>query len=150
MKRLLLLSCLFIASLIIIPEVGNSQQVFINDNKYDKYVEFGNDKIKMKLDYNGKANVSSMQLNGQKLVDDDEGIYTSIKLKDTGYSSLHVLSQPVININRNNLTISNISYGNKLSPIKETWKFAITDDTIRLLSQEMSQNLLLLKRLACL
>jgi hypothetical protein len=38
----------------------------------------------MIFDYNGKASISSVILNGQEIIDGDAGIYSSIRTKDAG------------------------------------------------------------------
>lgn len=130
-QKLLLPSCLFIICFIAAPVTGISQKIFINNNAQDKIIEFGNAKIKMKLDYNARANISSATINGQQVIEGDAGIYTLLKIQQASYSSLQVLSQPVISISKNDLTVSNISYGDKNNPVFETWKFTIYSEAIQ-------------------
>ncbi len=125
-KKLLLLYCLLVTYFTAV-----SQHTGISNNAIDKSIVFGNDKIKMILDYNGKANISSVTVNGQQVIEDNAGIYSSFKTQQANYSSLQLLSQPVVNINNNAITVSNIIYGDKTQPVNETWKFIITSGNIQ-------------------
>jgi hypothetical protein len=129
LKKLLLPPCLFFACFISSPIM--SQNTFITNDAQNKNVVFGNDKIKMNLDYNGKANISSVIMNGQQVVDGSEGIYSSLKTKEANYSSMKLLSQPLIKIINNTITVSNIIYGDKAYPVNETWKFIITSNNVQ-------------------
>ena len=80
-KKLLLPSCLFTICFGGLQVMGLSQNVYIKNNAKDKIIEFGNAKIMMKLDYNAKANVSSVIINGQQVIEGGQGIYSSIKLQ---------------------------------------------------------------------
>ena len=114
---------------------GNSvesiaQIAAINNNITEKKVVFGNGRIKMTLDYNQKANVSSLIINGQQVIQDDAGIYSLIKPQDSTYSTLQLLTQPEVKISANTIIVSAIVYGGKANPINETWTFNIIADSI--------------------
>ena len=114
---------------------GNSvesiaQIAAINNNITEKKVVFGNGRIKMTLDYNQKANVSSLIINGQQIIQDDAGIYSLIKTQDSTYSTLQLLTQPEVKISANTIILSAITYGDKANPINETWTFNIIADSI--------------------
>ena len=70
----------------------------INNDIQNKRVVFGNDKISMIIDYNRKANISSVILNGQKIIEGDAGIYTTIRTKNATYSTLELLSEPSVKV----------------------------------------------------
>jgi len=97
----------------------------------NKKIVFGNDKIKMTLDYNRQANISLMTVNGQTVVEGNAGIYSQIKTNDTIYSTLHLLSDPTVNIAGDSITIGPIVYGDKAFSVNENWTFSITDSNIR-------------------
>jgi len=130
MKKLLSLF-LLILCFISVPFAAISQYVQIKNNIQAKTIEFGNDKIKMKLDYKDKANISSLIVNSKQVIEGDSGIYSLFKTQKENYSSLHLLSQPSINFSNNTITVSNILYGDKSLPIDETWKFIVTDKNIQ-------------------
>jgi hypothetical protein len=114
---------------------GNSvesiaQIATINNNITEKKVVFGNGRIKMTLDYNQKANVSSLIINRQQVIEDEAGIYSLIKTQDSTYSTLQLLTQPEVKISANTIILSAITYGDKANPINETWTFNIIADSI--------------------
>lgn len=130
-NRKLLLPSLSIAIYFICsPLVVSAQNTSITNNVQDKTIVFGNDKIEMTLDYNGKANISSVIVNDQQVIGGNAGIYTSLKTRHENYSSLRLLSQPSVKVAGNIITVTNIIYGNKTNPINETWKFVATNDNI--------------------
>jgi len=108
------------------------QRVKINNDSKEKVVVFGNDKINLTLDYNKKANVSRVTINGQPVISGQAGIYTTIRTKETTYSTLHLLSDPVIKISSNRVRVSNLLYGDKNLTINESWIFTINESTINL------------------
>ncbi|HEX5154863.1 MAG TPA: hypothetical protein VFW07_25635 [Parafilimonas sp.] len=109
---------------------GIAQIADIINNTGEKKVVFGNDRIKMTLEYNQKANISSLIINGQQVIEGDAGIYSLIKTQDSTYSTLQVLSQPVVEITTNTVVVSSITYGDKINPINETWTFSIDSSDI--------------------
>ena len=75
-------------------------EIDINNNTSEKKVVFGNDRINMTLDYNQKVNVSSLIINGLQVIEEDAGIYSLLKTRDSAYSTLQVLSQPAVKITK--------------------------------------------------
>lgn len=108
-----------------------ARQIKIQHDSKGKKVVFGNEKIMLTLDYNQKANVSKVQLNGQQVINGNEGIYSAIKTKDAAYSTLHLSSQPVVTVANNSIRISGIIYGDKTISINESWTFIIGTGTIK-------------------
>ncbi len=51
-----------------------SQEVSISNNSNEKYIEFGNDKMHVTLDYNNKVNISRLVLNGQEVIKGSAGV----------------------------------------------------------------------------
>jgi hypothetical protein len=64
LKKLTLLSILIILFL----NSSFSQSVKINQNTKEKTISFGNEKINVTLDYNKKANISLVIVNGQSVI----------------------------------------------------------------------------------
>src|SRR5260221_12979444 len=52
-----------------------AQSIKIKNDIPDKKIFFGNKKIKMIFDYDQKANISSLIVNGQKVIEGPAGIY---------------------------------------------------------------------------
>ncbi len=123
----------FLFTLFIICSFGavKAQNISINNNAGERKIAFGDEKIKMILDYNSRAIVSSVVINGQQVIDENGGIYSSLKMVNAYYSSRQLLSQPKLHITGNAITLSNITYGNKKLPVHEIWKFVITNNDIQ-------------------
>jgi hypothetical protein len=101
-----------------------------NDKKL-KTIIISNSRISMTIDADDKASITSLIVNGQKVISGNDGVFTSITTGGVTYSSLHLTSTPVL-IKTGNITrISNINYGNKAHNIKETWIFTITNGAIK-------------------
>ena len=108
-----------------------TQAIMIKNNPAEKKIVFGNDKITMTLDYNRKANVSVLLINGQSVIEGNEGIYTAIKTKDAAYSTLQLSADPLVKVVNNSIRIEGIIYGDKALVINETWTFTIKAENIK-------------------
>jgi hypothetical protein len=108
-----------------------AQGANIDNNTRQKKIVFGNDKIRMTLDYNRKADISSVNLNGQKIVEGGAGIYSTIRTQDAVYSTLQLLCNPSVKVIHNTIIVSTIKYGDKNLTVNETWTFIITSGNIK-------------------
>ena len=108
-----------------------AQAVQIKNDIEQKLVIFGNKELSLTLDYNQKANISSLTVNGEQVVNGDAGIYSKITTKNATYSTLHLSSAPVANASKNTVTISGINYGDQSVAISETWTFTINANNIQ-------------------
>jgi hypothetical protein len=108
-----------------------AQPIIKNDRK-SKTITFGNKKIKLTIDYNDKADITTLEVNGQKVIDGAAGIYSEIRTPETSYSSLHTTSSPAITKTVNTVKVSGISYGDNDLTINEKWSFIINDNDIKL------------------
>lgn len=109
-----------------------AQSIAIKNDPQSKKISFGNEKIRMTLDYNQKANISLLTVNGQQVIDGPAGIYSAIRTSNADFSTLHLSADPIIKINNNSILISGITYGNKDLTIHESWTFRITAANIKL------------------
>lgn len=107
-----------------------SGQVNISNQEKDKVVIFGNSKLKMRLDYNFKCVVTDMEVNGEQVISNKPGIYSSIRTSDAVYTTCKLTEPPTVKTKRDQVIISRIGYGGKDAPVHETWTFSITDTTI--------------------
>jgi hypothetical protein len=87
-------------------------------------------KIAMTINYNHKAAVTLLLINGRNAVGSADGMYTSVKVGDSTYSSLHVKGNPVMAQIPGGLKISGISYGDKQLTINEIWTFLYSKTAI--------------------
>jgi hypothetical protein len=100
----------------------NGQVFKVSNNKSAGQLIFGNQKIKLTLDYKNTARIASLVLNGQEILD-SAGIYTNIKTSTGNYNSKQLLGKPFISITSKNLVLRNIVYGDENVRITETWTF---------------------------
>ena len=107
------------------------QTIKIKEDRINQVVSFSNEKINMQLDYRDKANIYALTINNQNLIESNAGIYSEIKTATSTYSSLKLLSKPILLIVGNTITLSNIVYGDTHVSINETWKFTVTAKDIR-------------------
>lgn len=122
---------LLIFIFIALPGACLAQIIQIKNDAPNKKVEFGNEKMTLTLDYNDKANISLLTINGQKVIDGPTGIYSEIRTKTVSYSTLQLSAGPALKLTNNTITLTGIAYGDKDHPIQETWKFTITAEHIK-------------------
>jgi len=108
-----------------------AQPVKITNDTKEKNVVFGNSKIKITLDYNKKANLSSLTVNGQTVIQSDAGVYSKIRTKASTYSTLQLSTDPTVKIAGNTISVMGIRYGDPALSIDETWTFTISDTDIK-------------------
>ena len=120
-----------LVSLINLASSCLAQPFSIKNDIKNKTILFGNQKIKLILDYNRKANVSSLEVNGQNVINGAAGIYSEIKTPSASYSTLHIRSTPKVEVTFNTVKVSGITYGDNDLMINETWKFTITNNDIK-------------------
>ncbi|MDP4185664.1 MAG: hypothetical protein Q8862_10955 [Bacteroidota bacterium] len=109
----------------------NAGSIIIKNNLQDKVITFGNGKIMIVLDYNGKCDISGLNVNGQSVISGPAGIFSSIRTSSNTYSTLKLSSVPTAKISNNQVTISNIKYGNNEEIVIENWNFIITENDIK-------------------
>lgn len=131
-KKTLAFGIFFSLSLITLPNNGIAQNVIGKNNVQSRIITFGNKKIRLTLDYDGKANVSSMEVNGQKVIDGTAGIFSAIRTSSATYSSLHTSGLPTVTTTSNMVKVSGINYGDKDLTINENWKFTIMNEDVKL------------------
>src|SRR6218665_259322 len=127
-NQLLFIFCAF--CLMEIPLAGFSQKAVALHDASRKKVSFGNEKIKITLDYNRKACISLLTLNGLPVIEGNEGVYSKIKVKDAVYSSLQTLSDPIIKTDKNIVSAESIEYGDSRLAVREKWTFSVSDTAI--------------------
>ncbi|HVW98265.1 MAG TPA: hypothetical protein VHA56_20030 [Mucilaginibacter sp.] len=90
-----------------------------------------NSKLALTINLEKQAVITSMTVNGQKVISNPEGIFTSVTIRGTAYSSRHLLSAPVVTRQGNTYKISGIRYGKNGFIISEDWTFSVTDKDIK-------------------
>ena len=111
---------------------SSSAQTFsIKNNPQVQTVSFGNDKLKMILNYNHQCRVSYMEVNGQKVIDGSSGIYSEIESANQTFSTLHLAVSPKVTVTRNTVEVSNIRYGSGNILLQERWLFLLSDTGVK-------------------
>lgn len=91
-----------------------------------KKIVIGNAKIRLTLDCNKQAAVSSLVVNGEQVITGSGGIYSEIKTGDSSYTTLHLRADPVISIGAEKVRVTGIIYGDKTHQVREDWTYTIT------------------------
>jgi hypothetical protein len=112
-------------------EFCSAGDIVINNNSSTRVITFGNSRIMITLDYNGKCNISVLNVNGQTVISGPAGVFSSIKTSTGTYSTLNLIAEPVISTGKNSVSVNNIRYGNDDEQVTENWKFIITENDIR-------------------
>ncbi len=107
------------------------QPVHITLHAAEKYIELGNEKLQLRLDYNSKVVITSMQVNQQPVITGGDGIFSVIETGKTTYSTLVISSTPVVKQTGNSISIKGIVYGDDTVRIVEDWTFTVTAMDIR-------------------
>ncbi|MDO6432226.1 hypothetical protein Q4E93_16615 [Flavitalea sp. BT771] len=102
----------------------------INNDPHGKKITFGNPKLRLTLDYSKRAAITQLIANSQSIIEDPAGMYSSITTATGTLSTLHLSSEPTLNITKNTIRLSGITYGDKNLAIHENWTFHITDKDI--------------------
>lgn len=128
--KTLIVSLLFIA----VAQIGLAQSPNVvlsakNDIK-NKTVVFGNSKVKLTLDYNHKAVITGLQVNGEKVVDGNDGMFSKVRTAAATYSTQATASSPIVNVANNVVKVLGITYGDAVLKIHENWTFTITANNI--------------------
>ncbi|MGA9291839.1 MAG: hypothetical protein WBV81_04565, partial [Ignavibacteriaceae bacterium] len=111
--------------------VCNAADLIIKNNIPDKVLTFGNSKIMLTLDYNGRCNISGLRVNGQTVISGAKGIFSEIKTLRNTFNTLKLKSVPEIKMGENSIDVNNIKYGNDQTTITENWRFVISESDIK-------------------
>lgn len=93
-------------------------------------ITISNPTLSLLVDYTNKASIRTLVINGQKVINATDGIFTSVKSGGIVYSSLHLRSEPVLEKTKNAIVIDKITYGDDNLTILEKWTFTPTAESI--------------------
>lgn len=88
-------------------------------------------KLVLSLEAGNRACITALTVNGQSVLSDAAGAFTSLAIGNNTYSSLHLLSTPSVIHRGDTVVIDGICYGDKRLVIREKWLFVSADDAIR-------------------
>lgn len=120
--------------LIIILVASNNSfadEFIVKNNSANKTILFGNDKIKIVLDYNLKCIVSNIEIYNLPVVSTLAGVNSQIRIAEKSYSTLILNESPIVKIKKNMIEVIGIKYGDDEVIINEKWKFVITETEIK-------------------
>lgn len=100
-----------------------------------KQAVISNPQLTMVLDYGKQAHITSLTVNGQKVISGHDGVFTSIRIGGINYCSLQLKATPVFSKTGGIIKLSNIIYGDKNLTIKEAWIFTISNKSVKWLIQ---------------
>lgn len=106
-------------SVIILPVIGFADPIAAKP----QVITLSNAKLTMVIDYGDKACITSLIVNGQKVISNANGVFTSVKVGGATYSSLNLKKKPVLVQTQGSIKISGVSYGDKDLTINENWIF---------------------------
>ncbi|MDP4213581.1 MAG: trehalase family glycosidase [Bacteroidota bacterium] len=124
------LACLLVFPLFCFSQSRQTQSFIIKNDIRQKTISFGNSKMQLTLDYNGKANISSLTVNGEEVIQGNAGIYSEIKTGSAVYSTLQTNTAPKILVEGNTVKLRGIAYGDRDLGITENWVFIINKSDI--------------------
>ncbi|MDR3627838.1 MAG: hypothetical protein P4L45_13435 [Ignavibacteriaceae bacterium] len=121
----------FLITILLIADNCIAGEVSIKNDPVNKTVQFGNNKMKITLDYNKKCNISRLEINNEVVISGAAGIFSQIKTAKENYSTLNLSESPNVKIKKGEVEVNGIKYGENEAAIKENWKFIITDSDIK-------------------
>jgi len=122
----LLISCLSFTCVTVVAQVSA-----IRHNTESKLVNFGNNKIRITLNYNGQATIAALQVDGQQVISNAPGIYSEVRTSGATYSTQRLAASPRVSVAGNTISVTGIVYGGKEATITEKWKFTISATDIK-------------------
>lgn len=128
LKKTLLIAALLNLTFTVFAKIPASQGI---SNREAKTVTLTvpNKKLSLVIDYSKGCVVKQMWVNGVQTLS-PAGAFTGIKLKNGVFNSTSAGSNVKLARTVNNLTLSNIVYGDNFLSVNETWNFKIADNRI--------------------
>jgi hypothetical protein len=113
---------LFVLSALLLSMAGRTQS--------GKEVTIGNAKVSLTLEYGHRVSITSLTVNGQKVISAGDGIFTSLKVGNITYASLQSTSQPTLATGKDTTKILGIRYGDADLTIDENWVFTTSSRSV--------------------
>ncbi|MBI5010518.1 MAG: hypothetical protein HZB98_12930, partial [Bacteroidia bacterium] len=85
--------------------------------------------LQLEVDYSYGCRISQMIVKGRETLS-GKGAFTSVKKDASLFTSLQPASIPRVKIRKNNVTVSNIVFGNDLMKVAEVWIFNAYPDNV--------------------
>ncbi|MGN6396933.1 MAG: hypothetical protein ACTHMI_15290 [Mucilaginibacter sp.] len=94
-------------------------------------ITISNPKLKLVLDLDGRAAIAALIVNGQTVIDNNEGVFTSVTAGGVTYSSLHIKENPSFIKSGNVYRVNGIRYGDTKFVVSEIWTFTVSGRNIK-------------------
>lgn len=120
-----------IVAFVLFPGICAAQSFSIKNSPQLHTIHIGNSTIKLVLNYDHQCRVSSMEVNGQNVIEGNAGIYSEVQTKDTAFSTMQLHNSPKVKTTETTAEISDIVYGNDKVAIRENWNFIVNDSNIK-------------------
>lgn len=127
-QRILSLICYFLTAYISLHAQPLS---FLNDQEH-KALTFGNDDLSFVLNYDHRAEIPLLVVNGQPVISGQGAFYSMIRTATATYSTRHLQKDPVVTVANNKAIISGIVYGDENLSITENWNITVLKDRVSL------------------
>jgi len=120
-----------IVTFVLCFQICSAQSFSIKNNLQTHQITIGNSTIKLVLDYDHQCRISRMDVNEKNVVAGNTGIYSEVQTKDKTFSTLQLHHSPRVKNSKNSVEVDDISYGDDRVPIRENWKFIVSDSDIK-------------------
>src|SRR6185312_8097667 len=120
-----------IVAFALFPCICAAQSFSIKNNPQLHTINIGNSTIQLVLDYDHQCRISTMDVNGQNVIEGNTGIYSEVQTKGNTFSTLQLHHSPKIKSSKNLVEVSDIIYGDDNVAIHENWKFIVSDSNIK-------------------
>lgn len=115
----------FLFILIVHLQLAVHSQSALQENEKNRSVKVQdrNGNLVLHINYDKKCVIDKVQIPGETPVSNDEGIFSSVKLKGEWFNTRSDIPAPKVSVIKNGLLIDGIYYGEKNNPVKEKWTF---------------------------
>ncbi len=125
------LKCLFVFFVVTTRINVSGQPMIVHDKKKASVtVRDGKGNLVVELQYKNKCILNNLQVMGQKVVTNADGIYSAIRVKGKWFTTQEGIPEPAISVAADKVEISNIIFGDKNKPVVEKWIFKTYPDYI--------------------
>ena len=124
-------AALFIAAMFWLNSDATTSTVKKTTAASQKEVTVSTPQIKMVINLNHQVNIVALTVNDQKVINNEKGIFSSLRINGITYSSLALKNEPSVSKTSNTTKISGINYGDQNININETWVFSTSAKSIK-------------------
>ncbi len=120
-----------IVTLILFSGTCGAQSSSVHNDPKNHTITLINSSLKFELDYDHQCRISTMDVNGQNVIDGNTGIYSEVQTTGNKFSTLQLHNSPKVKSSKNSVEVSDIIYGDDTVAIHENWSFIVGDSNIQ-------------------